>query len=185
MHLVTCILGGNRIGRWCQFLNPLSSSSSLHYVIIQCEIMYSLIEAPALHTWVCLDIRQSEKLNVSEFHSWVIPAEREGRNREETQAQYFSIQPHGAVIEMPIEHCLKWKKVTFSVTWMLLSTTVKLKVLADVYKWQTRWLSNQRLPLFCSVFMASVTSEHYWIKGNKPSSWLGSVSVSDGLLKHI
>lgn len=48
-----------------------------------------------------------------------------------------------------------------------------------MYIWQTHMLSNEWLPLFCPFLMAFVTSEHYWIKGNNPSSWLCSVSVCD------
>lgn len=130
--------------------------------------------------WTCAEFRNGFS---NQTYVYEIQTEGEIRRKSGTNAQRSYLHPHRIGIEMPIEHDLKWKRVTFSVTYIhFFSTTVKMKVLSDVY---TRPLSNQRQPLFCLMFMASVTSEQWWVKGNEPCAVCRVRWITEAYKEHI
>lgn len=81
--------------------------------------------------------------------------EREAKWRggqEETNITAKYIHPHSAVMEMLLEPSPKWKKVTFPVTQMLFSSTVKTKVLADVHMANTHVIKSPAASVVPSVY---------------------------------
>lgn len=72
--------------------------------------------------------------------------------QEETHIQYLYINPYSTVMEMLLEPSPKWKKVTFPVAQMLFSSTVKMKVFADVQMANTHVIKSTTAPVLPGVY---------------------------------